>query len=152
MGTDICGRLSRKRCAACRSQCGCKLLRMIQVRKLVAIELAFLGPRFILAEYAVAVIGGLGLGILTLRAGLMRTHAVWQTALGIYLVFLALTYAVLLGYAIAMARRGNVYDVIANELDDKHAALRKFQRQFLWLLVPLVVPVAAIVQRRERVR
>lgn len=120
---------------------------MIQVRKLVAMELTFLGPKFILAEYAIAVVGGLFLGVFSLRAGLMRTHATWQVLLGIYLLFLTLTYAVLLGYAIAMTRRGDAREEIADELDDKPAAFRKYRRQSLWLLVPLVVPVAAMMQR-----
>lgn len=122
---------------------------MIQVRKLVAIELAFLGPKFILAEYAIAVLAGAALGVLSLRAGLMRTHALWQILLGIYLILLALTYAVLLGYAIAMTRRGNAREEIADELDDKAAAFRKYRRQSLWLLVPLAVPLAAFTQRDD---
>lgn len=122
---------------------------MIQVRKLVAIELAFLGPKFILAEYAIAVLAGAALGVLSLRAGLMRTHALWQILLGIYLLLLALTYAVLLGYAIAMTRRGNAREEIADELDDKAAAFRKYRRQSLWLLVPLAVPLAAFTQRDD---
>jgi hypothetical protein len=60
-----------------------------------------LGPKFILAEYGFAVVVGGGLGVLSLRVGLVRTHAVWQVLLGAYLLLLALTYAVLLGYAIA---------------------------------------------------
>jgi hypothetical protein len=120
---------------------------MINVRKLVAIELAFLGPRFILAEYAIAAVGGVFLGVLSLRAGLMRTQAAWQILLGIYLLFLALTYAVLLGYAIEMARRGKARDEIADELADKSTAFRKYRRQSLWLLVPLAVPIAAMSQR-----
>lgn len=122
---------------------------MIQVRKLVAIELAFLGPKFILAEYAIAVLAGAALGVLSLRAGLMRTHALWQILLGIYLILLALTYAVLLGYAIAMTRRGNAREEIADELDDKAAAFRKYRRQSQWLLVPLAVPLAAFTQRDD---
>jgi hypothetical protein len=125
----------------------CKLGSVIQVRKVVAIELTFLGPKFILSEYAIAVIGGVFLGALSLRAGLLRTHALWQILLGIYLIFLAMTYAVLLGYAIAMARRGDARDEITDELDDKAAAFRKYRRQSPWLLVPLVVPVAAMRQK-----
>jgi hypothetical protein len=125
---------------------------VIHVRKLVAIELASLGPKFILAEYAIAVVGGVFLGVLSLRAGLWTTHATWQVLLGIYLLFLALSYAVLLGYAIAMTRRGDARDEIADELDDKTAAFRKYRRQSLWLLVPLAVPIAAIMQSSGRIR
>ena len=125
------------------------LARMIQVRKLVAVELTFLGPKIILAEYAMAVIGGLALGGLSLRAGLYRTHAMWQTALGSYLLFLALTYAVLLAYSVGMARRGDFRSEIADELHDRYGVMRKYRRQSLWILVPLVVPLAALAQGRD---
>jgi hypothetical protein len=126
----------------------CMLGGVIRVRKLVAIELAFLGPKIIVAEYAIAVVGGLFLGLLSLRAGLTHTHATWQISLGIYLLFLALNYAVLLGCATAMARRGDARKEIADELDDKAAAFRKYRRQSVWLLVPLAVPFAAMKEKR----
>jgi hypothetical protein len=119
---------------------------MIQVRKLVAVELTFLGPKLVFAEYGFAVVVGAAIGILSLRVGLLRTHALWQELLGIYLLFLALTYAVLLGLAIAIAR-GGVREEIAGELHDVPAAFRKYRKQSLWLLVPLAVPLAAIHQR-----
>lgn len=68
---------------------------MIQVRKLVAVELTFLGFKIVFAEYGFAVLVGAAIGLLSLRVGLLRTHAAWQVLLGIYLLFLALTYAVL---------------------------------------------------------
>ena len=124
------------------------LPRMIQVRKLVAVELTFLGPSVIFAEYAIAVVVSVVVGILSLRMGALRTHSVWQTLLGIYLLFLALTYAVLLAYAIALTRRGNAREQIADELDNTSSTFRKYRRQSLWLLVPLVVPLAAVRRRR----
>jgi hypothetical protein len=116
---------------------------VIQVRKLVAVELTFLGPKIIIIEYAVAVVVGLIVGVLSLRSGLLRTHASWQILLGIYLLCVVLTYAVLLAYAIAMAHAGNSRQEIANELHDKSATFRKYRRQSLWILVPLAVPLAA---------
>jgi hypothetical protein len=70
----------------------------------------------------------------------------WQELLGIYLLFLALTYAVLLGLAIAIARRGDARELIAGELHDVRAMFRKYRKQSLWILVPLAVPLAAIRQ------
>jgi hypothetical protein len=122
---------------------------VIQVRKLVAVELSFLGPRIIIAEYAIAVVVGLIVGLLSLRAGLFRTHALWQTLLGIYLLCLALSYAVLLIEAAAMTRRGDCRQEIADELSDSHATFRKYRRQSLWILVPLAVPLAALRQGRS---
>jgi hypothetical protein len=120
---------------------------MIQVRKLVAVELLFLGPKIVFAEYGFAVVVGSAIGILSLRVGFLRTHALWQELLGVYLLFLALTYAVLLGVAIAMARRGDARKEIADELDDIPTTMRKYRRQSLWIMVPLAVPIAAMLRR-----
>jgi len=130
-----------------RKQSRYMLQRMIQVRKLIAVELTFLGPKFIIAEYTIAVVVGLIVGILSLRSGVFLSHALWQTLLGVYLMFLALTYAVLLAFAIAMAKRGDCRDEIIDELEDKTATFRKYRWQSLWLLLPLAVPIAAIRQR-----
>ena len=51
---------------------------MINVRKLAAVDLYFLGPKIILAEFGLGVPLMLALGILSLRSGLIRTHATWQ--------------------------------------------------------------------------
>lgn len=129
-------------------RCGqCILRRMIQVRKLVAVELVFLGPKIVFAEYGFAVVVAIATGILSLRAGLVRTVVLWQILLGVYLVCLALTYAVLLGYAVTTARRGDARSEIAGELDNTATTFRKYRRQSLWILVPLAVPIAAIQQR-----
>ena len=120
---------------------------MIQVRKLVAVELTFFGAKMVFAEYGFAVLVGAAIGLLSLRVGLLRTHAAWQVLLGTYLLFLALTYAVLLELAIAMARRGDACEEVAGELQDLPNTFRKYRRQSLWILVPLVVPLAALRQR-----
>jgi len=122
---------------------------MIQVRKLVAVELTFLGPKVVLAEYGFAVVVGALLGLLSLRVAVWRTHATWQVLLGIYLLFLALTYGVLLAEAIAMARRGDCREELGDELEDTGAAMRKYRRQSFWILVPMAVPVAWVLQRKD---
>jgi len=121
---------------------------MIQPRKLAAVELIFLGPKIVFAEYGFAVVVASAIGILSLRVGFLRTHALWQELLGVYLLFLALTYAVLLGLAIALTRRGDARSEIAGELDNTAATFRKYRRQSLWILVPLVVPIAAMAKQR----
>ena len=123
------------------------LTRMIEVRNLVAVELTYLGPRIILSEYALAVLVSVVVGVLSLRMGAFRAHSIWQVLLGIYLLFLALTYAVLLAYAIAMTRRGDFRRQIAGELNGTAALFRKYRKQSLWILVPLAVPISAIRQR-----
>jgi len=124
-----------------------KLSRMIDVRKLAAIDLYFLGPKIILAEFGLGVPIMLTLGILSLRVGLFRTHA-WQIALGAYLLLLGINYIPMLWCAIDIVRRGSAAAELGNELQDKPTAMRKYRRQSLWLLVPLAAPVAWIRQRR----
>ena len=87
---------------------------MINVRKLAAIDLHFLGPKVILAEFGLGVPIMLALGILSLRVGLLRTHAIWQIVLGVYLLLLAVNYIPMLWCAIDIARRGTA----AAELGD----------------------------------
>ena len=125
-------------------------LSVIQVRKLVAVELTFLGPKIVIAEYAVAVVVGLLVAVLSLRSGLYRTHAMWQTLLGFYLLFIVLAYAVLLASAIGMARRGDCRNEIVDELNNTREVFRKYRRQSLWILVPLAVPLAALRQHLNR--
>jgi len=120
---------------------------MINVRKLAAIDLYFLGPKIILAEFGLGVPTMLALGVLSLRAGMLRTHGLWQIVLGLYLLLLAVNYIPMLWYAIDLALRGNAAAELGDELDDKAAAMRKYRRQSLWLLVPLAVPVAWLMQR-----
>ena len=121
---------------------------MINVRKLAATDLYFLGTKIILAEFGLGVPVMVLLGILSLRAGLFHTYATWQIVLGIYLLFLAINYIPMLWFAIDIARRGAAADVLGDELSDQVAAMRKYRRQSLWLLIPLVAPVAWVMQRR----
>ena len=117
------------------------LSRVINVRKLAAIDLYFLGPKIILAEFGLGVPIMLVLGTLSLRTGLLRTHALWQIALGVYLLLLGINYIPMLWCAIDIARRGSAATELGDELSDQGAAMRKYRRQSLWLLVPLAVPV-----------
>jgi hypothetical protein len=120
---------------------------VINVRKLAAIDLYFLGPKIILAEFGLGVPIMVALGILSLRVGLFRTHSTWQIALGIYLLLLSVNYFPMLWCAIDIARHRTAAVELGDELDNKGAAMRRHRRQSLWLLVPLAVPVAWIVQR-----
>ena len=125
----------------------CKLSRMIHVRKLAAIDLYFLGPKIILLEFGMGVPVMFVLGILSVRVGLLRTHALWQIVLGVYLLLLGINYIPMLWCAIDIARRGSAAIELGDELRDKDTAMRTYRKQSFWLLVPLVVPVAWLTQR-----
>ena len=52
----------------------------------------------------------------------------------------------------SMVRGGSTLKEISGELADQGAAFRKYRRQSLFLLLPLVVPIAAILQEIQRRR
>lgn len=125
---------------------------MINVRKLAAIDLEFLGPKIILSEFGLGVLGSLTLGILSIRAGMHRFHSARMTVFGVYLLLLGINYVPLLLHALDIARNGCARQEIADELGNRRVTFRKYRRQSLFLLLPMVVPIAAIVQEISRRR
>jgi hypothetical protein len=111
---------------------------MIQPRKLAAIDLVFLGPTFVIAEFAIAVIAGLGLGWFVFARG----HGSKSVLLGVYLLTLGLNYVPMFWCAVELNRQGKAHAEIEGELADRGRAMRKYRWQSLWLLVPFV-PIAA---------
>jgi len=125
---------------------------MVNVRKLAAIDLQFLGPKIIISEFGLGVFGSAALGVLTIRAGIQRFHSPLVIIFGVYLLLLGFNYAPLLFHAIAMVRDGTALQEIQDELGDRRKAFRKYRRQSVLLLLPLFVVVTAIVQEIQRRR
>ena len=119
---------------------------MLNVRKLAAIDLQFLGAKLILTEFGLGVVGSAVLGVITVRAGMQRFHSRQVIAFGGYLVLLGINYIPLLLHALNMLREGSAPQELGGELGDKRAAFRKYRRRSLFLLLPLIIPIAAIVQ------
>ena len=67
---------------------------MIEIRKLAAVDMVWLGTRIVLAEYALGVALPLGLGLLSVRVALSHRFgtALGQLALGIWLLGIAANY------------------------------------------------------------
>jgi hypothetical protein len=114
----------------------------IDIRKLAAVEIVFLGSRFILAEFSIGMLGSLALGAFTL----LRSHSLRGVAFGSYLLFIGVNYVPLLLHAISLVRHNNARNEIADELTEKRGMFRKYRQQSLLLLVPMVVPSLALVQ------
>ena len=72
-------------------------------------------------------------------------------ALGFYLISLGLNYIPMLAYAVAINKAKSARTELGKELDDKRAAMTKYRRQSIWLLMPLIVPIIALTQTRKRV-
>jgi hypothetical protein len=119
---------------------------VIKIRTLAAVDIAFLGPKLILSEFALGVIGPASLGILTL----LRSHSLGGLLFGSYLISLGINYVPLLVYAIRIARNHTAHAEIAIESSDRKRMFRRYRWQSSLLLLPLVVPMAAIAQEWRR--
>lgn len=120
---------------------------MISIRKLAAVDMAWLGARVILAEYALGIVLPLALGALSLRSGLSSEARVgWQVVMGVWLVGIAANYIPLFIYAVLIARAGTVKQEGSPEL----ARARRYGLQQVVILVPLLVVVIALVQEGRR--
>lgn len=118
----------------------------IDFKKLAAIDLAFLGPKFIIAEFAFGLLFSISLGIFAL----LRAHSLGGAAVGAYLICLGINYGPMLAYALAIGNRENARQELGDELSEERAAMSKYRRQSLLLLVPLIVPIFAIFRHAPR--
>jgi hypothetical protein len=121
--------------------------RLIEIRKLAAIDMAWLGPKVILAEYAFGVLLPLALGMITLYSTLSSSNPfTWQTILGAWLISIAANYVPLFFYALSIARAGTLK--IEGEPELRHA--RRYGVQQVIILIPFLVMVIAFIQERKR--
>jgi hypothetical protein len=123
------------------------MARLIEIRKLAAVDMVWLGTRIIVAEYACGVVLPLALGVLTL-------HHAWsdgqpfslQRLLGWWLIGISANYVPLLLYAVSIARSGSVETEGAPEL----ARASRYGVQQSMILVPLLVVVVALFQEHRK--
>jgi uncharacterized membrane protein len=115
------------------------------IRKLAAIDIVFLGYKIIFAEYAGGVLFCAALGIFVLARG----SSFWQVALGVYFLCLGINYIPMLGFAVAIRNQQNAAAELGDELTDKRAAMSRYRRLSLLLLVPLLVPILMVYQGRS---
>jgi hypothetical protein len=118
----------------------------MNIRRLAAVDMyggsgSELRRRLVLAEFIVAVIGGLGLGawVLTAVAG------VGGIVFGIWLLGTGLNYVPLMAYAIMLSRPGALDAELADV--DVSQELRFYTARLFWLFVPLAI-VAMAARRR----
>ena len=121
---------------------------VLNARKLAAIDLVFLGPKVIIAEFVAGVFLSAALGIFVL----VRSHgSPAQIALGLYLITLGLNYVPMLIYAVVITKGNSASAQLGSELENKRVAMANYRRQSLWLLVPLVLPLVALTEGRAAV-
>jgi hypothetical protein len=122
--------------------------RIMNVRKMVAIDLLIHGKRFILIEFGVGTPFMLALGAFILwsartQPGAPFTGAGW---FGLYILSLACNYAPLLIYAIGFVRRGDARAAVAYEADHMATYAPRYGMQQALLFVPLLVLALALWQ------
>jgi hypothetical protein len=125
--------------------------RIMNVRKMVAIDLFIHGKRFILIEFGVGTPFMLALGaFIVWRASALTDGAlVGYTLLGVYLFSLACNYLPLLLYAIALVRRGDAAAVVRYEAAHLAKYAPWYGKQQMLLFIPFLVLALALWQERQ---
>jgi hypothetical protein len=118
----------------------------INLRKLAASDIAFFGSKVIIGEFAAGVLlcGALGIWVLVLR------DSFTQLVLGVYLIGLSINYVPMLIYAIRITTNKGTRAELGQELNDERRVMAKYRRQSLLLLVPFLVPILALSQKRKK--
>lgn len=125
------------------------------MRKLVAFDIALHGMPFILIEFSITVLGGVALGLFILLRTIVASGAVSVLGLvvGTYVLAIAVNYAPLLLYALAIRSRAGAREEVGAELDDREKRgwyARRYGTQQFLLVVPLFIPVLAIAQELRK--
>lgn len=124
----------------------------LNVGRLVELDLAFLGPRVIVSEFAVGVLGCLLLAALSLMNA-FRSHsplASWPVVLGLELAAIGINYIALL--IEAWRRRSDTIAIAATKASIRNnpAEARSYGLRQAWILVPGAVVLFALTGRRDQ--
>lgn len=119
---------------------------LINIRKLVALDMLLHGRPFILVESGLGTLLLLGLGFQQIAAGLAGSYA--SLLIGFYLVLTGVNYLLLLIYAVIIAKQNSARDEAESELQSKS----KYNRQQFLLLVPLLVFLVGVKQELDGLR
>jgi hypothetical protein len=121
--------------------------RLIDVRKLVAVDMAVLGSQVSVSAFALGIVLPFLFGVFSLVLNFMHpTTSGWQVALGFWLVFIAMNYVPLFVYALSIIKGGTVRQEAQPELGH----VSRYGAQQAIILVPLLVVALALVQERQR--
>jgi|SRR5215471_10646523 len=125
---------------------------VINIRKLAALDIAFHGPKFILIEFALGVIGCAALGLFSMYFGLFHgpNHSLFAVIIGCILLWIAFNYVPLLIYAISIVRHKSAHQEVAYELEHRDQYAGKYMLQSTLLLMPLAVPALAVYQEMQK--
>ena len=110
---------------------------IINVRKLAALDIAFLGPKFILAEFALGVFMCAIFGVFSIYVGLFKgpDHSLFMIILGCCLLWIALNYIPLFLYAINTVRYKSARQEVSYEIAHKDKYMGKYRLQSAILIL-----------------
>ena len=125
---------------------------VINIRKLAALDIVFHGPKFILIEFALGVLGCAALGLFSMYFGLFHSpnHSLFAVVMGCFLLGIALNYVPLLLYAISIVKQKSAKQEVAYELEHRDKYAGKYLGQSTLLLIPLAVPALAFYQELQK--
>jgi hypothetical protein len=112
--------------------------RVINFRKLGALDLTLHGPRFIKIEFGVGTPAILAFGLFVALTG--------QQLIGAYLLLAGIKYIPLLIYAIVIVRAGTAESEIAEGMSQDRHYVRKYSTQQFLLFVPFAVLLLVVKQ------
>lgn len=115
-----------------------KLFNIIEVRKLAAVDMAWLGWRIIIPEYLFGILLPLGLGFLSLYRG--------QILMGIWLVTIAINYIPLFIYAVHLKQTNSIQKEGIPEI----VRAKKYGIQQIVILIPFLVVILALLQEIQK--
>jgi hypothetical protein len=121
--------------------------KFIEVRKLAAVDMLWMGPPVLRVEYAVGVLAPRALGALTLRS---NSHpsitSPWQVGPGAWLVANAANYILLFTYALLIARSG----AVRAEGEPELPHVRRYGVQQPIILIQSLVVLLTVARERRR--
>ncbi|MDA4115004.1 MAG: hypothetical protein OK442_00440 [Thaumarchaeota archaeon] len=116
--------------------------RVINARRLVALDIRLHGPRFIMPEF------GLGTPAILAVGGYLALTG--QLVLGLYLFLTGVNYVPLVVYAVLIVRAGLATREVADELSRDRHYVRKYSTQQLLIFIPFAVVLLAAAQELDR--
>jgi hypothetical protein len=120
---------------------------MVNIRKLVAVDMVLHGTRFIVAEFAIGVILLLVLGYVSIFAGFFNfAQSGLQTVIGYWMLGIAVNYIPLFIYAVLIARGGTV----KAEGEPELVHIKRYNVQQLIVFIPLLIALVALIQEVQR--
>ncbi len=113
---------------------------LINIRKLVALDILLHGRLFILIEFGLGTPFIFGLGFQQIIVGLSGFYA--SLVIGIYLLLTGVNYLPILLYAIIISKKNSAQNEAESELQNKS----KYNRQQFFIFVPLLVLLLGVKQ------